>query len=359
MGRKRWKFLLVGLVCFALMAANMILETGSAEKPSGQKKPPLPKSWKLLFVRYGDIWIANGDGTGQRLLIKNGCKPCWSPDRRHIAFFRDGDLWIANADGTNQRKLTSFPPPSSDWDWLLLDRSLGVSWDPKVKRITFSRLEKFWVTPVGSKKGEIVYGSSIFDLLLNSPRREMRIHFDIYNGDAFYQFAWHSAPAWSPSGKYLAFVRNGDIWIAYRGDEFEERSPLIRPGAHRTWEWDVTRLLAAAEFDAPTYRSSRENYGVTCLSWSPDEKRLAYSIRRLTGSGFWEVRVLELDEDWSFAERESIVKKQWKIDDGEDPCFSPDGRFIVYWAVEGVLRVATVDGKQRWDLIEDGDEPAW
>lgn len=352
MGRKRWKILLIGLACFALMAVSIVLEVSSAEKTLGQKKPPLPKSWKLLFVRNNDIWIANGDGTGQRLIIKNGRKPCWSPDRRQIAFFRDGNLWIANADGTNQRQLTSFPPMSSEWDWKM-EYSLGISWDPKVKRITFSRLEKFWVTPVGSRKGAIVYGSSIFDLLLKSPRREMRIHFDIYNDLGFYNFAWHSAPAWSPSGKCLAFVRNGDIWVANR-DGLDERATLERPGAHRTWPWNVSRLFAVAEFDDYNYLcSARENCGVSCLSWSPDEKQLAYSIRRLKSSGFWgEVWVLELGETLS------TVKKRWKVDDGENPCFSPDGRFIVYNGL-GVLKVATVDGKQKWDLIKDGDEPAW
>ena len=64
------------------------------------------KDWKLAFVRNDNIWVANGNGKGQRLIIENGQSPSWSPDKKQIAFARNQDIWLAMADGTNQHPLT-------------------------------------------------------------------------------------------------------------------------------------------------------------------------------------------------------------------------------------------------------------
>ena len=66
----------------------------------------IAKTWKLAFVREGNIWVANGDGSNQKLLITNVESPSWSPDRKQIAFSRDCNLWIAESDGSKQRPLT-------------------------------------------------------------------------------------------------------------------------------------------------------------------------------------------------------------------------------------------------------------
>jgi len=31
----------------------------------------IAKTWKLAFVREGNVWVANGDGSNQKLLITN------------------------------------------------------------------------------------------------------------------------------------------------------------------------------------------------------------------------------------------------------------------------------------------------
>ena len=39
---------------------------------------PLPETlrpWKLAFVRDNNIWVSNGDGTDQKLIIENGETP--------------------------------------------------------------------------------------------------------------------------------------------------------------------------------------------------------------------------------------------------------------------------------------------
>ena len=54
------------------------------------------------------------DGSGQRVLAKNGFEPAASPDGLSIAFVRKMPgtndptaIWLINADGTRQRRVTS------------------------------------------------------------------------------------------------------------------------------------------------------------------------------------------------------------------------------------------------------------
>ena len=113
--RSRWAvpFVLLGAVIPAVPTSV------SGPAPGGQK------SWRILFVRYREVteeppvavpdtWIAKGDGSGQRMLIKDAQRPTWSPDRKQIAFFRGGNLWRANADGTEQEQLTTRRTPDND-----------------------------------------------------------------------------------------------------------------------------------------------------------------------------------------------------------------------------------------------------
>ena len=55
----------------------------------------------------------NADGSGKRLLTRNGYGPVWSPDGRKIAFTggdRNGsDVYVMNADGSGRRNLTRRP----------------------------------------------------------------------------------------------------------------------------------------------------------------------------------------------------------------------------------------------------------
>jgi hypothetical protein len=123
----------------------------------------------------------------------------------------------------------------------------------------------------------------------------------------------------------------------------------------------VHRLVAAASYDAPTERGSRENAFVTHLSWSYDRNHLLYCRERINGSGYRDIRLLKIKiaDDLAVA-----TEVPCNLDGGEDPCFSPDGHFIAYFGsydgdyAWGIL-AQTTDGKRIIPLIKGGEQPVW
>ena len=317
------------------------------------------EEWKLAFVRNNNIWVSKGDGTDQRMIIKNGRSPYWSPGKNQIAFARSNNVWIAKADGTGQRPLT-FRWGKKTPDLSAFGRPIDISWNSKFNTVTFSHWEEFRLERVAGYKGisrvlgwpqRNVIGNSILDVALDSVSQTLSVvRFDFYEDGTGYLFSSHSNPAWSKSGDKLAFVRNGDIWIAYVLEK--EEDAVDDP---RIW-WDVHRLAAVASFDEPTWRASRENYGATHLSWSPDGRYLAYYYRRLQGSGVEEIRLIDMGSN----------ENKLLVEFGREPAFSPDGQFIAYSTPEGCekdkascLWVVSIDGKIRKKLLDDADEPIW
>lgn len=340
--------------------ALLLLGLSNLVAAEDQPRPPLDdlRPWKMAFVRGNDIWVSKGDGTGQKLVIENGQRPSWSPDRSRIAFVRHNNIWMAEADGSKQRPITS------QWKrddprrqhWFL--HETDISWHPTNDTITFSHREAFTAKRVDgaaeillsqdAAKG-ILVGSSLFDVGLKGEKpSKAAVRYDLFEGGTSFFFPDHGHPAWSRSGKRLAFTRNGDIWIAETKNASEGEPP---PG------WEVKRIAAIASYDEPTMRASRMNCGATRLSWHPNERHLAYSYDRLQGSGFNEVHLLDTESG-----TDAII-----AEDARDPCFSPDGKYIVYWAyreancgTDGIcICTASWEGKEKRRLVPNGKEAVW
>lgn len=269
----------------------------------------------LLFVRAGDIWIAHGDGTGQRLLIKNGDVPCWSPDKKEFAFERASNIWVAHADGTHQKPLTKhWTPLKRVYVDIAGVENIGIAWD-KGLAIFYSHGEA-----PANKSTTSAYPADCTDLftipLYSLPDT---LALDPAGRVGGFGFSDLDYPAVSRDGSCCAFVCNGDIWIASRD---QDRTGGV-PG------WSFARLKPVAIYDSGTNRSDAWVVAATHLSWSPDGRRLAYSLDRISGSGQYEMHLLDLKHNR--LNQTTIVADRILNEDGTYPCFSPNGKWIAYW----------------------------
>ncbi len=172
----------LSLVLFTLVLAGTLAAGAGAQAAPGDV---------LAFVRDGDIWTMNADGTNEVNLTNHPAideHPDWSPDGTQIAFISNRDdvpgngdgnleIFVMNADGSNVRQVTT-----------LGKASFAPYFHPDGKRIIFS-------TNVHDPKGRD------FDLYL----------IDV-DGSGLERVTWNPTfdgfPMFSPDGKKLVWASN-------------------------------------------------------------------------------------------------------------------------------------------------------
>jgi Tol biopolymer transport system component len=126
---------------------------------------------------FQDLWVMQADGSGQRMLARDGAAPSWAPDIRRIAYESGEQIRIINADGTGDTQLTT--------------QSFGAfrpAWSPVSERIAF-------ITTL-DVPSDAIPQQRIF--LINSDGIELE-ELSEGRGD-------DDDPTWSPDGSRLAFV---------------------------------------------------------------------------------------------------------------------------------------------------------
>jgi dipeptidyl aminopeptidase/acylaminoacyl peptidase len=269
----------------------------------GQDPVWLPGGRQIAFTRipagtgrFFESYVINADGSGERNLtrewgIDNG--PSWSPDGRKIAFgsSRDGnpEIYVMNANGTGARRLTRNPAADND-SW----------WSPDGRRIAFVR-----------ESG----GSSAIYVMNADGSGQRRL-----TGNGRH-------PHWSPDGRMIAFARrlsaNWEIYVMDADGSRQRnltRTPKGNEESHFAWaprqekrrsSMRGSTALVRASVDVVPGAEYRARAGAICRA---ESKWLRAVERRLFGPPPYNIDTGTL-KDWatwhraaaSFSEQ-SLVK---------------------------------------------------
>ena len=249
--RVAWLFLLAGL-----LVAVVALGIAGGSRPSLVVQAPDGPE-RIVFVRDGDLYAADGDGSGQTLIATGNADDgtlgyltaAWSPDMRHIAAVRDtGEVLLTpavdlmTADGTPVRTVALDPGcgPSLSWSPDSAEVAIGTC-PAEVRRDTIAAVE--------SGVGLLIAG-------LDATRdREIALPADWRSFASANPEVWLRPDLWarwSPDGRWIAL--------------------LAMTGGDSGWH-----LVAA---DGSGTRRVDDLVGglgtrVDALDWSPDGRRLA------------------------------------------------------------------------------------
>jgi hypothetical protein len=289
---------------FGIASAVVLLSAavaGGASRSPGQHDPGATLRWSpngmlLTFTRGGRTLVMRADGSRQRLFPAGGGS--WSPDGRHLAFGRAGTIYVAQADGSNPRRLAK--GESASWapgsDMLVIANvSLSIiradgtglrrlTTPPPCNSPCHGRYHSEpawspdgkWIAYAEATNTDGIHGFANIHVVNPDGTDERAIETDAY-------FATN--PTWSPDGRWLLytddFENRGDpsIFIARAETNFSIR----RLGAGSSGIWAPTsRAVAYKPEGAHDLYVSRPEGGTTRIraasnpSWSPDGKRLAF-----------------------------------------------------------------------------------
>jgi len=215
------------LLVFGLVPTAVARDSGSV--------PKSPPRGAVLFT-WGPsfrVYAVDADGGPLKELLPSFARPVWSPDGKMLAFTDDspaGGIFLRRAGGSEVRLLArgSFG---------------GLSWSPDGKRIAFSE----WLEDPPTTFPPTKFGIGLIGVDGPGKRR-------LTTGVGGRDFR----PAWSPDGKKIAFWRD-------RIGKTSDSLLVIDP--------DTGRLVAT-----PLEGVNADRVGGGSLSWSPDGRRLAFSL---------------------------------------------------------------------------------
>ena len=255
--------------------------------------------------------------------------PVWSHDGTRLAWIYHGNLSTVRADATGDRRLARVSPPRLE---------LGLwppppSWSPDDAQLVFERLE--W------GRGR--------------PRSRGMYRVDAAGG-GLRRLAAGRAPAWSPAGTRIAFVRGKDVYVIDPDGTGETKlTATERPTAGPlSWSPDSTRIAVSRGGDIYFVRA--DGTGETRLTtsphaedqpaWSPNGAKIAFVDESSSSPG---INVVNADGTGAM--------RLTNISDTA-PAWSPDSSRVAFIRDVG-LWIVNADGSGVRHLGGSYASPQW
>ena len=214
-------------------------------------RPPEPRDARMLVESGGATVAVAPDGTRRRLLDAGG-DDAYSSDGTLIAFVRAGDLWLANADGSGQRRLAATPnaaesQPSWSRDGTQLAYTATIAGQRQIRVFALPTGPSVRIEASGSEEWSATYSRSGRLAFVSTRYGAPTVYVDRPAGADPTPF--DSTPAavpptdirhlrWSPEGKrlvYTSIAADGTSTIVI--DDGATQSPITQPGTAQRPVW--------------------------------------------------------------------------------------------------------------------------
>ena len=319
-------FLLIWTICLlAACSADGNAPAGASQASRNASQPAVDLPGRLLYVRNKQIWMHEGKDEHSLQLTGEVRDPAWSADGKRIAFVRRdesfSDLYVLNMETGETSQVTSNDSQIQkrtqqyvhDVTW-----AAKPAWSPDGQTIVFLGQKKPG-TWEGQQPSLYEFPLTLYQYKTNligtrRPTNDDILGVDQQNSDVL-------SPAWSPDGRYLAYVQ------APR-DENPRRIML----------YDFQSAQAKPYPGIPD--------GAYDPAWSPDGHRLAFAVNQDSATDIWAVEGTD----------GGTPQRLTKLGRARSPAWSPDGSMIAFVNVaDDGTNVFTLSLKQQNGRLEGGD----
>lgn len=252
-----------------------------------------------------DIWVYNlrrEKHTKLTNFVGGDSTPVWSPKGDAIYFLSEQgsnnyNVWKMDADGDNAKQVSSFETHPV--------RHLSMS-DTGV--MAYSQHGNLYTQTIGGKPKRL-------NVQLVAPKVNVDEMAVSIAGNV-------SRFAVSPSGKEVAFIARGELFVA-------------------SVEYGTTVRIT----DTPEQERG--------ISWFPDNRSIAYAAEKDGVWGVYKVSISDDDEPYFFAATKFSTETLFKSEtDMFQPLVSPDGKKVAYLYKRDEIRVFDIDSKKSSSLFD-------